>query len=119
MRVAVATVQFSRVVREGVTHPHTGIRPTAVPWVPGRRRARGLSKLNSMRGLELGEMPRVTEATRPPADTGRRLARPGSVDVLGRAVGRPLLSDRSRPLGGAGAGQVAGGGGPPNVVTSG
>ena len=44
---------------------------------------RGLSKLNSMHGLELGGMP--------------RLARPGSVDMLGRTVGAPTLPDRSRP----------------------
>ena len=50
VRVAVATVQFSRAVREGYA------RASAGSMAGGGRR--GLSKLNSMHGLELGGMPR-------------------------------------------------------------
>ena len=58
---------------------------------------RGLSKLNSMRGLELGGMPRDAEASRPLAEARRQLARPGSVDMLGRTVGgQPCLIARDR-----------------------
>src|SRR5689334_9726914 len=49
VRVAVAAVQFSRAVREGCTR---------VRRRDGRRRASGLSKLNSMHGLELVGMTR-------------------------------------------------------------
>src|SRR6185436_5794431 len=42
----------------------------------------GLSKLNSMLGLKLGVYAARREAPRPPASAGRRLGRPGPVDVL-------------------------------------
>ena len=42
----------------------------------------GLSKLNSMHGLELGEMPRGARRRGRSRDARRRLGRPGSVDVL-------------------------------------
>jgi hypothetical protein len=80
---------------------------------------RGLSKLNSMRGLELGGMPREAAIRdgRPreredddgrlrgrPREAARQLARPGSVDMLGRTIGgRPGLV-RSRPKWRTGAG---------------
>jgi hypothetical protein len=63
----------------------------------GRRQARGLSKLNSMLRLELGDMPHVREGRGLAAEATRQLARPGSVDILGRTVGSRSVSDHSRP----------------------
>ena len=59
--VAVATVQFSRAAERALGRP--GRRE-------GRPAGTGLSKLNSMLGLELGVMPRDAQAPRPPANAG-------------------------------------------------
>ena len=60
--VTVATVQFSRAAERAL-----GRRIDAIVEPAGT----GLSKLNSMPGLELGEMPRGARcATRPPAHAG-------------------------------------------------
>jgi hypothetical protein len=82
--VAVATVQFSRAAERALGRP-------------GRRRGRpagtGLSKLNSMHGLELGEMPRGARGAAAARGWGKRLGRPGSVDVL---AARSEAGGRSR-----------------------
>jgi hypothetical protein len=73
----VAAVQFSRAVREGCTH---------VDRHDGRRRASGLSKLNSMHGLELVGMTRGAR--------GAPAAR-----VSGTAAGLARFGRHARPHG--------------------
>jgi hypothetical protein len=77
VRVAVAAVQFSRAVREGCTRADRH---------EGRRRASGLSKLNSMHGLELVGMTR--DARSAPA-----------ARVCGTAAGPARFGRRARPHG--------------------
>jgi hypothetical protein len=81
----VAAVQFSR----------------AAERAPAGFAEAGLSKLNSMLGLELRELRgRTKRRTAGIRECGSRLARPGSVDVLGRTVGdRWLASVRVTPKG--------------------
>ena len=70
--VAVATVQFSRAAERALPADRHEGRPAGT----------GLSKLNNMLGLELGDMPRDARRRGRPQNAGRRLGRPGPVDVL-------------------------------------
>ena len=88
VRVAVAAVQFSRAVREGCTR---------VRRHDGRRRASGLSKLNSMHGLELVGMTRGARGA-PAARVSGTAAGPARFGRRARPHGRrPACPDRSRP----------------------
>jgi hypothetical protein len=66
----------------------------------GRPASTGLSKLNSMHGLELGEVPRGARGAAVVRRCGRRLGRPGPVDVLAvRSVAAVPPAVARRPYG--------------------